>query len=84
MKKGIHALARLIEQGMLDKLREKVAIGQRYKKVKGKGPRSRKLTILIKIQFIFLFIYRSCKPGNQPIIFITDIHIIAGKPAAGM
>ena len=33
----IHALARLSEQGMLDELREKVAIGQGYKKVEGKG-----------------------------------------------
>ena len=33
----IHALDRLREQGMLDKLREKVAIGQGYKKVRGKG-----------------------------------------------
>ena len=33
----IHALARLDEQEMLDKLREKVAIGQGYKRVKGKG-----------------------------------------------
>jgi uncharacterized protein (DUF362 family) len=33
----IHALGRLSEQEMLDKLREKVAIGQGYKGVKGKG-----------------------------------------------
>ncbi|HAF17809.1 MAG TPA: hypothetical protein DCG84_05685 [Peptococcaceae bacterium] len=37
MSSLIHALARLSEQGMLDKLREKVAIGQGYKKVEGKG-----------------------------------------------
>jgi uncharacterized protein (DUF362 family) len=33
----IHALARLSEQGLLDELKEKVAIGQGYKGVKGKG-----------------------------------------------
>ena len=38
----IHALARLSEQGVLSKLREKVAIGQGYKRVKERY-RSRKL-----------------------------------------
>ena len=33
----IHALARLNEQGILNKLKGKVSIGQGYKKVKGKG-----------------------------------------------
>lgn len=33
----IHALDRLREQGMLDILRERVSIGQGYKKVRGKG-----------------------------------------------